>query len=53
MGTEKEGNRRRGKPKRRCLDIVRTDFKEKGLSGSRKCMTERHGGECQIISTST
>ena len=33
MGIEVQGRRKRGRPKRRWLDGVRGDIREKGLSG--------------------
>ena len=41
MGIEKEGNRRRGKPERRWLDIVRADLRENDCWGGGKCTAER------------
>ena len=32
LGNESTGGRKRGRPKRRCLDKVKDDIKEKGLS---------------------
>ena len=49
---EVRGRRNRGKPKRRWLDSVRDDIREKGLSG-RKCTTVLvHGGVYHHTSTS-
>ena len=45
-----QGRRKRGRPKRRWLDRVRDDIKEKGLS-RRKCTTVLHGGVCHPTST--
>ena len=42
--------RKRGRPKRRWLEKVKDDIKEKGLSG-RKCTTVLHGGVCHRTST--
>ena len=47
-GNEKvQGRRKRGRPKRRWLDRVRDDIKEKGLS----CTTVLHGGVYHRTST--
>ena len=48
-----QGIRKRGRPKRRWLDKVKDDIKEKGLSASRlmMCTTVLHGGVCHRIST--
>ena len=49
-----QGRRKRGRPKRRWLDKVRDDIKEKGLSADDviiMCMTELHGGVCHRTST--
>ena len=45
-----QGRRKRGRSKRRWLDRVRDDIKEKGLSG-RKYITVLHGGVCHRTST--
>ena len=45
-----QGRRKRGRPKRRWLDKVKDDIKEKGLR-LMMCMTELHGGVCHRTST--
>ena len=38
MEMEVQGRRKRGRPKRRWLDKVKDDIKEKGLSGDQSCL---------------
>ena len=40
-----QGRRKRGRPKRRWLDKVKDDIKEKGLM---KCTTVLHGDVCSV-----
>ena len=47
-----QGRRKRGRPKRRWLDKLKDDIKEKGPSAM-KCTTVLHGGVCHRISTPT
>ena len=51
-GTESTVRRKRGRPKRRWLDGVRDDIKEKGLSGESTTWV-LHGGVCHRTSTPT
>ena len=37
MEMKAQGKRKRGRHKRRCMDRVRDDIKEKGLSGEEVC----------------
>ncbi len=50
MEMKVQGRRERGRPKRRWLDKVKDDIKEKGPSVM-KCMTVLHGGVCHRTST--
>ena len=50
MEMKVQGRRKRGRPKRKWLDSVRGDIKEKGLSG-RNCATVLHGGTSYIDPT--
>ena len=43
-----QGRRKRGRPKRRWMDKVKDDIKEKGLM---MCTTGLHGGVCHHTST--
>ena len=45
-----QGKRKRGRPKRRWLDKVKDDIKEKGCL-LMMCMTELHGGVCHLTSS--
>ena len=47
MEMEIQGRTKRGRPKRRWLDRVRVDFKQKGLSGEEV----KHRGVCHRTST--
>ena len=49
MGIEVQGSRR-GRPKKRWVDCVKDDLRQKGLSGER-CTTELHGGDYRPILT--
>ena len=51
-----QGRRKRGRPKRRWLDKVKDDIKEKGLSADEVLMKYTytlHGGVCYRTSTHT
>ena len=50
MGMKVHGRRKRGRPKRRWLDKVKDDIKEKGLQ-LMMCTTVLHGGVCHHTST--
>ena len=51
MEMKVQGGRKRGWTKRRWLDRVMDEIKEKGLSG-RKCTTVLRGGVCHCTSSS-
>ena len=46
-----QGRRKRGRPKRRCLDKVKDDIKEKGMSADDVYDCAIHGGVYHCTST--